>query len=121
MTFTIGPDGKPALFTDLPAEKFPVQMVTFDPQQELVWRTTVEPYVATPIPGLAETGKAVRYLVLLYADGTAQMHDDPTCSGLFDEPHERVVLRTALEMLEAEGEDSLRARWARNVKTLLLL
>lgn len=50
-----GPDGTPVAFADLPAHAFPVHITAFR-GDDVVWDTTIEPYVATPIPALGEIG-----------------------------------------------------------------
>ena len=67
----------PMVFGSLPEEKFPVQIYAFSPEQEFLWHVEVNPYESTPFPGFGPG--STRYMLWVFADGTAQLLDDPTC------------------------------------------
>lgn len=76
-------DGLPVAFHDLPADAFPVQLYAFNPGGDLVWNRTIQPHTVVHIPG---TGPgSVRYVVTVYANGEAELFDDPSCSGTLPE------------------------------------
>lgn len=65
---TIGPDGRPHAFIDLPPEKFPVELSAFV-GDEMIWRRTIEPYSVVDVPGPTPEHKGRIWVRLVFPDG----------------------------------------------------
>lgn len=69
----------PFAFGSAREDQFPINIYAFGSDQEFRWHVEVDMMVVTPIPGGGPGN--VRYVLMVYADGTAEMVDDPSCGG----------------------------------------
>ena len=90
----------PTIFGDLPAEAFPIRILTFSPTGELVWDSgPIGPYTFVQVPGSGPG--SVRYTVVLRNDGVAVMRDDPTCAGTVQD--NEIEIREGIPASEQES------------------
>jgi len=68
------------VFSELPADAFPLTIMSFDGDGNCVWQErNIQPYTAVEVPG-AGPG-SVRYLVVMPNEGDPMLFDDPTFGG----------------------------------------
>lgn len=65
---TRGPDGRPFMFANLPADAFPITLTAIYKNKE-IWQRVIDPYVSVEIPGATEEQQGKVSICIKYATG----------------------------------------------------